>query len=107
MRRPIAVAAATIAVGAGAILAGAAPAGATPTCAGVGGLVNHGQHIVGAYVVGVGGLGSSLEWAPAGSVGSAIGGSGASLPGAAGRKQHAAAPGASFCTDSASPGAHL
>ena len=67
----------------------------------------HGMHVVRDYVMG-GGL---SEWPPKGGVvGDAVGGSGATLPGGPGPGFHfvyGIAPGASFCTDSNSPGAHL
>lgn len=69
---------------------------------------NHGEHIVGDYVTGSGH--DDLEWPPrGGTVGEAVSAlGGAFKPGASGIKQHApAAPGASFCTDSNSPGAHF
>ena len=69
-------------------------------------VANHGQHIVGDYAHGGGR--NALGWPP--SSGSNARG-GAALPGgpAAGEGGHfdgGAAPGASFCTDSESPGAH-
>lgn len=100
------------AVAAGALLAtGGTAAAGSPTCVSEfadffgSEIANHGQHIVGDYVSG---LGHEGDWPYAGRVGAAIGGSGGAVaPGAAGIKLHPAAPGASFCTDSRSPGAHL
>jgi len=63
-------------------------------------LANHGQHIVGDYVTGIGHDG---DWPPAGQVGEAIGGSGALLPGQSGIQKHGVSPGASFCNGSNSP----
>jgi hypothetical protein len=67
-----------------------------PTCSDFGaGWENHGQHIVGDYVVGGG-----VDWPPAGSVG----GEGAATPGAPGIHQHGGGtfqPGASFCIEQA------
>jgi len=91
-------------------LAGVAPASAhDPTCSDVDflGIGVHGQHVVRDYVMG-GGLDS---WPPqGGAVGEAAGGRGAAVPGGPGPGFHfpnGVAPGASFCTDSNSPGAHL
>lgn len=65
----------------------------------------HGQHVVGDYVTGEAG-----GRPPAGTVGSTVGGSGATVPGGPGPGFHfpnGVAPGASFCLDqSRSPGAH-
>jgi hypothetical protein len=87
------------------------------TCAGLGGIEVHGQHIVGDYVSGLGGIGGGLEWPPAGgAVGEAIGGNGgAVVPGGPGPGFHFIAPppgpfapGASFCIGQAqSPGTHF
>lgn len=78
-----------------------------PTCADVAplGIEVHGHHVVRDYVVG-----DSLTWPPAGQVGGAVAGRGAALPGGPGPGFHfpnGFAPGASFCTDSRSPGLHL
>lgn len=78
-----------------------------PTCADVTplGIEVHGQHVVRDYVVG-----DSLTWPPARQVGGAVAGRGAALPGGPGPGFHfpnGFAPGASFCTDSRSPGLHL
>ena len=94
---------------AGLLAAMVAPVAAhDPTCADVGGLgiEVHGQHVVRDYVMG-GGLES---WPPKGQVGAAVGGSGAAVPGGPGPGFHfpnGFAPGASFCTDSNSPGLHV
>ena len=93
----------------GVVVLGAAPSGADPTCAEQFGIANHGHHIVGDYVTGLGGAlpPRSLDWPPHGAVGDAIGGEGALHPGAPGKHEHPFAPGASFCVDSASPGQHI
>lgn len=68
----------------------------------------HGQHVLGLYVVG-----DALNyatWPPKGGVGTYIAGEGAAMPGGPGPTFHMAngiAPGASFCTDSNSPGVHF
>ena len=92
---------------AGVLSALALPAGAHGTCSDVGFLAIevHGQHVVRDYVIGDGPSG----WPLSGSVGSAIGGRGAAVPGGPGPGFHfpnGIAPGASFCTDSQSPGLH-
>lgn len=91
--------------------ASAEPSG--PTCSDQFGISNHGQHIVGDYVSGLGGFlfGDDLGWPPNGQdVGEAVhDNGGAYLPGGPGPAfhfDHGAAPGASFCTDSQSPGDH-
>jgi hypothetical protein len=69
----------------------------------------HGQHIVGDYVTGLGGIfGDGLEWPPAGQVGQTIGGQGGAVqPGGPGPGFHftieGLAPGASFCNEQAHP----
>ena len=90
-------------------LLAAAPAMASePTCSDVLDIAVHGQHIVGDYVTGIGH--GELDWPPAGSVGEAIAGEGAGLPGGPGPGFHfpnEVAPGASFCnSQSQSPGSH-
>lgn len=87
---------------------GAAFGHGEPTCAGAGGIVNHGQHIVGDYVTGLGGIfGDGLTWPPEGQVGQTIAGSGAAIPGAPGPGGHFSVPGlppgASFCNEQAHP----
>lgn len=96
-------------VSATAVTIAAAPSGASPTCAGIGALQNHGQHIVGDYVTAIGGISGDLAWPPSGVVGRTIGGAGgADKPGTPGLPHHGGfAPGASFCVDSSSPGVHL
>ena len=84
-------------------------ASAAPTCAGTLDIANHGQHVVGDYVTGIGH--ESLAWPPSGGVvGQETGGEGAALPGGPGPGFHfpnEVAPGASFClSQSQSPGAH-
>jgi hypothetical protein len=91
------------------IAGGAAPAGAAPNCvdyfaeAFQSTISNHGQHIVGDYVMGTGHTHGGAEWPWPGDVGDAVGGRGALVPGAAGIQQHPFPPGASFCNDSNSP----
>jgi hypothetical protein len=106
MRRFLLAAAATAALS----LAIVAPVAAgDPTCSDTLGIEVHGQHIVGMYVVDMNQL-FLPYWPPAGGVGQYIAGEGASLPGGPGPGFHfpnGFAPGASFCTDSQSPGLHL
>lgn len=81
----------------------------SPTCEGVGGIEVHGQHIVGDYVTGLGGVlpPNELEWPPAGQVGVAVQeNQGAVIPGGPGPAFHfveGLPPGASFCLDQAHP----
>lgn len=93
----------------GVVVGAAAPAqGTEPTCGGLGDIAVHGQHVVGDYVIGEAGIGSGLEWPYAGLVGAAArDNKGAAVPGGPGIVLHPVAPGASFCTDSKSPGGHL
>jgi hypothetical protein len=73
-----------------------------PTCSDVLAIENHGHHIVGDYVTGIGH--PDFDWPPAGSVGAAVGGNGAAAPGASGVHAHgggAFQPGASFCNPQA------
>lgn len=81
---------------------GAQAAPTKATCSDVDflGIVVHGHHVVRDYVAG-----EAFEWPPAGQV---SGAGGAETPGGAGRGHLGAgiAPGASFCTDSRSPGFH-
>lgn len=90
----------------------AGPAAAhDPTCTDLDGLdlgiEVHGQHVIRDYVTG----GGATDWPPSGgAVGASIRGSGAVVPGGPGPGFHfpaGIAPGASFCTDSNSPGVHL
>ena len=82
-----------------------------PTCSDAldSGIVVHGQHIVGDYVTGLGGIfGDGLEWPPAGQVGEAVQENGGALvPGGPGPGFHftidGLAPGASFCNPQAHP----
>lgn len=89
-------------------LAGLAAASDGSTCSDLFGYP-HGYHIVADYVTGVGSEflgGPGIDWPPTGL--NAAGG--AALPGGPGPAFHfviGVAPGASFCTDSSSPGAHL
>jgi hypothetical protein len=78
------------------------------TCSDSIGTEVHGQHVLGLYVVG--GSLALDSWPPAGGVGQYIAGEGAALPGGPGPGFHfpnGFAPGASFCTDSNSPGLHF
>ncbi|HEX7949494.1 MAG TPA: hypothetical protein VF494_04025 [Candidatus Limnocylindrales bacterium] len=107
MKRLLLAAAATAALS----LAAVAPVAAagSPTCSDTLGIEVHGQHIVGMYVVDMNQL-YLPYWPPVGGVGQYIAGEGASLPGGPGPGFHfpnGFAPGASFCTDSNSPGLHL
>jgi hypothetical protein len=94
------------AIVASALVVGVAPAAlAGPekaTCAGIVG-VNHGHHVIAAYV-----NGGDVEWPPAGQVDAS---GGAALPGGPGAGGHIPAeiaPGASFCIpQSQSPGWHV
>lgn len=93
----------------GLLLLGSRPAAAAdPTCAEVLGITVHGHHVVGDYVTGIGH--DNMAWPPKRSVGQAIGGGGAVLPGGPGPGFHfpnGIAPGASFCnSQSQSPGFH-
>jgi hypothetical protein len=105
-----------IAVAALAILGtalGAGPAGAhgEATCHDAlgSGIVVHGQHIVGDYVTGLGGIfGDGLQWPPAGQVGEAVkANGGGAVPGGPGPGFHftipGLPPGASFCNPQAHP----
>ena len=93
------------------ILGAASSAGAQqsgPTCTDILDIDTHGEHIVGDYVTGL--THDVLEWEPRGGVvGEAVSENrGAAFPGTPSPEGHAPfAPGASFCTDSQSPGAHL
>jgi hypothetical protein len=98
-----------VAMTAGFISATTGVADAAPTCSHLG-IENHGQHVVGDYVTGVGGLDGTLAWPPKGAVGSVVGATGPAVPGGPGpgfHFVHGFAPGASFCVDSQSPGMHL
>ncbi|MCH7583713.1 MAG: hypothetical protein IH941_00970 [Acidobacteria bacterium] len=96
----------TILALAGTMVLAAAPTAfaGDPTCSDVFGeddpIANHGQHVVGDYVTGIGH--EALGWPPEGQVG---GGGGVALAGGPGPGFHftieGLAPGASFCTDRA------
>ncbi len=105
MRRFILVAAASAMLALG-VAGPVAAHGAT--CSDSIGTQVHGQHVLGLYVVG--GQLALDSWPPTGGVGQYIAGEGAALPGGPGPAFHflnGFAPGASFCTDSKSPGAHF
>jgi len=90
-------------------VAGIAAAAGDPTCSDTLGIEVHGQHVIGMYVVDMNQL-YLPYWPPVGGVGQYIAGEGADLPGGPGPGFHfpnGFAPGASFCTDSNSPGTHL
>ena len=96
-----------VTIASGAALLGADAAAAQGTCTTTLGIEAHGQHIVGDYVVGEG-----TGWPPSGgTVGMAVGGSGAVVPGGPGPGFHfpnGFSAGASFCLlQSQSPGVHL
>lgn len=83
---------------------------AEPTCTEQLGTATHGEHVLYDYIIGVG-RDSDVAWPPAGGVVGEVlrEERGALVPGAPGpgHMSNGFAPGASFCTDSASPGAHL
>ncbi len=91
-------------------LSGGQAEAAEPTCATTLGIANHGQHVVGDYVTGIGH--ASTDWPPAGGIVGETTSSngGAAVPGGPGAGAHlpaSVAPGASFCLDqSNSPGDH-
>ena len=95
------------------ILGCASSAGAqqgTPTCSDVLDIDVHGHHVVADYVTGIG-HDTMTSWPPSGrQVGAAVKANrGAATPGGPGPGFHfpnGFAPGASFCTDSNSPGWH-
>lgn len=81
-----------------------------PTCSDILDIDVHGEHVVGDYVTGIGH--DQLEWPPSGQdIGRRTAeNGGAFVPGGPGpgfHFEHGVAPGASFCTDSRSPGAHF
>lgn len=99
---------AAVAVLGAALSAGPASAHGDPTCSGIGALQVHGQHVVGDYVTGTGGISGVLEWPPAGQVGAVVSANGgAAMPGGPGPGFHftvpGLAPGASFCNEQAHP----
>jgi hypothetical protein len=107
MKRTTRVAIVISAIGILLVVGGTASA-STPTCSEQLDIANHGQHIVGDYVTGIGH--EEMGWTPAGQVGQAVAGSGAVSPGAPAAHGHflaGIAPGASFCTGSSNPGIHL
>lgn len=99
-------------VAAAAMLGCASSAGAqqgTPTCSDVLDIDVHGHHVVADYVAGIGH--DAMDWPPDGrQIGAAVkDNGGAATPGGPGPGYHfpnEVAPGASFCTDSSSPGGH-
>jgi hypothetical protein len=109
-RSRLVVLAATAALGT-ALSAVPASAHGDATCADAlgSGIVVHGQHIVGDYVTGLGGIfGDGLQWPPAGQVGDAVSANGgAAMPGGPGPGFHfgipGLPPGASFCNEQAHP----
>ncbi len=87
------------------LAAQAAPTKATCSDVGFLGIVVHGHHVVRDYVVGD--HTHSMTWPPAGQVHAR---GGAAVPGGPGPGFHfpnGIAPGASFCTNSKSPGVHV
>ena len=107
MNRKLSLIAAVVVLGA-ASSAGAQQADPGPTCTDILDIDTHGQHIVGDYVTGIGHV--NLEWPPSGGViGEAVSeNGGVAVRGGPSPEAHAPfAPGASFCTDSQSPGMHL
>lgn len=87
--------------------AGAQSTNATPTCSDVLDIDVHGEHVIGDYVTGIGH--DVLSWPPGGSeIGQTVAANGGvSIKGGPGPGFHfemGIAPGASFCTDSQSPG---
>jgi hypothetical protein len=89
-------------------LAGVTAAAGEPTCSDLFGYP-HGYHIMADYVSGIGSEflgGPGIDWPPTdvnGAGGAALAGG----PGPAFHFENGVAPGASFCNDSNSPGAHL
>ncbi len=99
MRKTAMVAAMVLAM----TLAAASMAGAAvPTCSDTLGIDHHGVHVIHDYVVGADGVGPTTGGNDARG-GVAIRGG----PGPGFHFLHGFAPGASFCTDSKSPGTHL
>ena len=91
-------------------LSGGQAEAAEPPCASTLDSANHGQHVVGDYVTGIGH--ESMDWPPSSEDvgGTTSSNGGAALPGGPGPGFHfpnGFSPGASFCLDqSNSPGAH-
>ncbi|MGH2610109.1 MAG: hypothetical protein ACRDHF_13600 [Tepidiformaceae bacterium] len=112
MRTRIFAAAAVALLGASAIGPAGTSVRAHGTCEGAlgSGIVVHGQHIIGDYVTGLGGIfpPNDLTWPPAGQVGATVGGNGGAVtPGGPGPGFHFTVeglpPGASFCNEQAHP----
>jgi hypothetical protein len=88
-------------------LAVAGPDG--PACSDGLGTATHGEHVIGDYVTGIGGVSGEMGWPPNGQVGRAIReNGGVAVPGGPGRGFHfnfGFAPGASaaFCNENAHP----
>lgn len=87
--------------------AGAQSTNPTPTCSGTLDIEVHGQHVIGDYVTGLGH--DDLDWPPSGQeIGQTVrenrGVAVAGGPGPGFHFENGFAPGASFCTDSQSPG---
>lgn len=104
------LASSTVVVATSGVAHAAPPASASPTCSTDLGITVHGQHIVGDYVTGLGH--GDLTWPPSGGiVGETVSANGdvtiAGGPGPGFHFPNRFAPGASFCTDSNSPGKHL
>lgn len=82
----------------------------TPTCSDTLGIDVHGQHVIGDYVTGIGH--EEMGWPPSGAdIGETVASGGGVVvrggPGPGFHFEHGVAPGASFCTESQSPGVHL
>jgi len=110
IKRSRLVALASIAILGTALSTGPASAHGDATCSGVFGstILVHGQHVIGDYVTGVGGLSGVLVWPPSGQVGVVVReNGGAAVPGGPGPGFHftipGLAPGASFCNEQAHP----
>lgn len=83
---------------------------ATPTCSDTLGIDVHGQHVIGDYVTGIGH--DEMGWPPSGAdIGKTVAANRGVVvrggPGPGFHFEHGVAPGASFCTESQSPGVHL
>ncbi len=110
MRKFVITAALGVGIAAALIATPAAALAAEPTCTEQLGTATHGEHVLYDYIIGIG-RDSDASWPPSGGiVGDVLGDAGGALvPGAPGpvHMSHGFAPGASFCTGSASPGTHL
>lgn len=100
------VMAAIILAGAASI-AGAQSTNPTPTCSDMLGIETHGQHVIGDYVTGIGH--ENMGWPPSGAeIGATVSANGGveiqGGPGPGFHFEFGFAPGASFCTESQSPG---